>query len=342
MPSLKAWSDYKAITDRYGKEIYAVYRPNENRKATEQALAAFLDLLLEERGFMPPLSAAQAESDRIRASWFKNLLPPLDESRVLALLDSRRFVIVQGPPGTGKTHLATRILRDSYRGCGRTIQFHPNTTYETFIGGLAPAESKDALGFRFDPRPGFLIQAACEAKKLAPAKYLLHIDEINRADLGKILGEAIFLLEPDDPSRMINLAYDFGDPFHRDFYLPENLHILGTMNSSDRSIAILDVAVRRRFAFLTLMPQLSVVENFACKTMQEAFRELVAIFVEHAPDDAFTLMPGHSYFLEKDELKAKDRLRVSLVPLLEEYLSQGYVGGFAEPVRGYLQALAAS
>ena len=73
--------------------------------------------------------------------------------------------------------------------------------------------------------------------------------------------------------------------------------------------------------------------------MQNAFRELTSIFIEHATEDAFSLVPGHSYFLEMDESRAKQHLRVNLMPLLEEYLTQGYVSGFAEPIRGYLQAL---
>lgn len=73
--------------------------------------------------------------------------------------------------------------------------------------------------------------------------------------------------------------------------------------------------------------------------MQNAFKELVSIFVEHATDDAFPLVPGHSYFLESDEPRAKQSLQVNLAPLLEEYLAQGYVGGFSEPIRGYLQKL---
>ncbi len=339
MPAFSTWSEYKSITDRYGKEMYAVYCPTEDRKATEEALAAFLDLLFEERGFFP-IASCKAASDKIRAAWFQHLLPPLEEKRVLALLEDRRFAIVQGPPGTGKTRLAKNILDTAYSGRGKTIQFHPNTTYENFIGGLAPASTDDTIGFRFEPKPGYLMKAATEARKVAPAKYLLHIDEVNRADLGKILGEAIFLLEPKDSPRTIELAYDFGEPFHHQFSLPENLHILGTMNTSDRSIAILDVAVRRRFAFLTLMPQMSVVEEQACPRMLDEFREMVSIFVEHAPDEAFNLMPGHSYFLEKEEAKAKESLRVSLGSLLEEYLAQGYVGGFAEPIRGYLQKIA--
>ena len=71
--------------------------------------------------------------------------------------------------------------------------------------------------------------------------------------------------------------------------------------------------------------------------MQQAFKDLVSIFVEHATDDAFPLVPGHSYFLELDDVRAKESLKVNLAPLLEEYLAQGYVGGFSEPIRGYLQ-----
>jgi 5-methylcytosine-specific restriction enzyme B len=166
----------------------------------------------------------------------------------------------------------------------------------------------------------------------------LHIDEINRADLGKVLGEAIFLLESGDAeSRSLRLPYDFGSPFGRQFKLPGNLHIVGTMNSADRSIAIVDVAVRRRFAFVKLWPQLRVIEEFGCPFMAKAFVDLTSIFVEQATREGFDLVPGHSYFLERDESAARGRLKVTLGPLLEEYLAQGYVAGFSEPIRSYLQ-----
>jgi 5-methylcytosine-specific restriction protein B len=334
----KEWPAYKGVFDRYGKEMYALYCPTDNRAGTEAALTAFLDLLLEERGYQP-ISSAQASYQSIRAEWFNHLMPSIESSHVTDLLATRRYVIIQGPPGTGKTMMATELLRESYRGRGRTIQFHPNTAYENFIGGLAPTSTVADLGFRFTPVPGFLMEAAAQALQNPSSKYLLHIDEINRADLGKILGEAIFLLEPTDSDRKIELPYDFGEPFHRTLFLPRNLHILGTMNSADRSIAIVDVAVRRRFAFVSLWPRMSVVEQHGCATMQKAFRDLISIFIEHAAEDAFSLVPGHSYFLELDESRAKQSLRANLVPLLEEYLAQGYVGGFAEPIRGYLQEL---
>ena len=143
--------------------------------------------------------------------------------------------------------MALEILASDYASRGVSIQFHPNTTYENFVGGLAPTVTKGDVGFRFEPVKGALMKAAAEAEKLKPQPYLLHIDEINRADLSKVLGEAIFLLEySDEKPRTVTLPYDFGPPWQSELLIPPNLHILGTMNSADRSIAILDVAIRRR------------------------------------------------------------------------------------------------
>lgn len=160
------------------------------------------------------------------------------------------------------------------------------------------------------------------------------------ADLAKVLGEAIFPLKPYETGRTLVLPYDFDAPLHSQVTLPPNLHILGTMNSSDRSIAIVDIAVRQRFAFLKLWPQVAVVEEHGCELMQRAFQELLNIFVEYADDEALDMLPGHSYFLEKEPKQALTSLRVNLVPpLLEEYLNQGYVAAFADSIRAYLQWL---
>lgn len=137
----------------------------------------------------------------------------------------------------------------------------------------------------------------------------------------------------------MSLAHDFTDPIGSELRLPNNLHILGTMNSSDRSIAILDVAIRRRFAFIKLWPQTEVVQRLACSLMQQAFQELLSIFIEYASDDALNLMPGHAYFLEKDQGRAVQVLQTTLYPLLEEYLAQGYVSGFSEHILAYMQWL---
>ncbi len=335
----RQWSDYKAVFDRYGKVMYAIFKPNSDSELTRQALTAFLDLTFEERGYLVNANCRQ-DSEGIRAKWFGCLMPVVTREEVRKLLDSRRFVILQGPPGTGKTMMALDLLSDEYGGSGRSIQFHPNTTYENFIGGLAPKESGTQLGLHFEPKPGFLMESAKQAGNSHPNPYLLHIDEINRADLAKILGEAIYLFEAKSPQkRKIDLPHDFGEPFHTKLELPENLRVLGTMNSADRSIAIVDVAVRRRFAFVSLWPQMSVVEDHGCELMRNAFQRIVSVFIEHASEDAFPLVPGHSYFLEPDEAAAKESLKVNLGPLLEEYLAQGYVTGFAEQIRTYLQWL---
>jgi|SRR5579863_3449696 len=330
------FAHYSAAIARYGHVLYAIYAPGSDPLEMTQALTAFLDLMFEERG-VQPLARFRADADEIRRQWFCYLMPDVSNGQVAELLDERRYVILQGPPGTGKTHMARALVATEYKGRGRTIQFHANTTYENFVGGLAPRTSSEGLGFQFAPLKGFLTQAS-EAARNATGTYLLHIDEINRADLSKVLGEAIYLLEPDDlKERTIDLPYKFEPPTGNQLSLPDNLHILGTMNTSDRSLAIVDIAIRRRFAFTKLWPQISVVERNGCDLMVGAFQRLLSIFVDHATEDAMELVPGHSYFLEKDETRARRRLTTTLRPLLEDYLAQGYVSSFAEPIRSYIQ-----
>jgi 5-methylcytosine-specific restriction protein B len=337
------WPMYDRVFKRYGRVLYAIYRPTDNRQGTLSTLTAMLDILFQERGHTP-LKEFESDARAVESEWFQHLMPATTRDDVAGLLKTRRYVIIQGPPGTGKTRMAREMLDKDYGGTGQTIQFHPNTTYENFVGGLAPvlenSSNNGTLGFRFAPKPGFLMEAAARAYEDPARNYLLHIDEINRADLGKVLGEAIYLFEPDPESpRELSLAYDFGKPFFGELRLPNNLHVLGTMNSADRSIAILDVAVRRRFAFRSLWPSSAVIEEYGCELSQKAFRELVSTFIEHATDEALPLVPGHSYFLGRDEGLARKNLQTSLVPLLTEYLAQGYVSGFAEPIRAYLQWL---
>jgi 5-methylcytosine-specific restriction protein B len=336
---IKQFPQYARAFKKYGNVLYGFFAPSDDAASTLEAITAFLDLMFEERGKFP-LSSFARDSARIQQQWLECLMPNVNDADVVDLLQQRRYVILEGPPGTGKTRMAQELINKHYSGRGRTIQFHANSTYEDFVGGLAPEHDAGNLGFRFAPKKGHLITAAENAEKES-GNYLLHVDEINRADISKVLGEAIYLLEADEKNqREVTLPYDFGPPFGNRLRLPKNLHIIGTMNTADRSLAAIDVAIRRRFAFQKMWPQMSVVaEQAACGAMQKAFRALVSIFVEHSNDESFDLMPGHSYFLETDESKARRRLQVTLKPLIQEYLAQGYVASFAEPLRSYLQQI---
>jgi len=313
---------FEKALSRYGHEIYslALVPADGDIDVVRRVVTAYLDLYAYERGW-ETLAAHRSERDSFLEMLRKDLFPEVNAGLVFERLKARHFVILQGPPGTGKTRLANEVLERQFGGRGFTIQFHPAVTYEDFVVGLEPdTAAGDAL--RFLVRPGWLVDA-CEQARDEP--FLLVVDEINRADLGKILGEAIYLFEPGEIGRRtVTLAH----PVHgsRSISMPTNLYVLGTMNTADRSIAHVDLAIRRRFTFITMMPERGPVASQGFALATDFYDRICDVFIEHAPAEALDLLPGHSYFLADSEEELRKRMRFELVPLLDDYLREGYLG----------------
>ncbi len=322
---------FERVFARYGRELYCVAHisPSERPSIVREVVSAFLDLYSYERGW-EVMAAFRTERDSFLEELRQDLFPRVTAESVHERLMARHFVILQGPPGTGKTRLTGEIRDRYFAGRGLTIQFHPAVTYEDFVVGLSPDIAKEE-SLKFRVRPGSLIEACLRSEE---EPFLLVIDEINRADLGKILGEAIYLFEPGEVGkRTVTLTHPVNGS--NQLSLPNNLYVLGTMNTADRSIASVDLAIRRRFTFITMMPDGSVIDAQGLPLATKFYGRVMDVFVEHAPDDAMNLLPGHSYFLANDEEELKKRLRFELLPLLDEYLREGYLG----PATTELQAV---
>jgi 5-methylcytosine-specific restriction enzyme B len=267
------------------------------------------------------MATYRPERDQLLGQLRRDLFPVITSEAVFQMLEERHFVVLQGPPGTGKTRMAQEVREKHFAGKGMTIQFHPAVTYEDFVVGLSP-DISTGTSLRFSVRPGWLLQACQQSTE---GRFIIVIDEINRADLGKILGEAIYLFEPDEVGkRTVELAHPVNGVTN--FSTPENLYVLGTMNTADRSIAPVDLAIRRRFSFITMMPDREVVATQGLELATNFYDRICDVFVEHAPEDALDLLPGHSYFLANNEDELRRRLRYELLPLLDEYLRMGYLG----------------
>lgn len=330
-----ALPQWESAFDRYGAFIYACSKvgPEMDVQTARRIVAAFLDVYAHERNWHR-MARYAGEIDTylagLHADIFRN--PSIEE--VSALLMERRFVVLQGSPGTGKTRMSDLIHGGPlFEGRGPTVQFHPAVTYEDFVVGLAPEPGGEGLRFRV--RAGSLLQAVEAAQQCSGRPVLLQIDEVNRGDLGKVLGEAIYLFEPrevggDRPRRVV-LPHPWNGSMSLE--LPANLYVLGSMNTADRSIAGLDLAVRRRFAFLTLHPDRSALDGQAPESALEIFDRLTHTFVEHASDEALMLLPGHAYYLAATEAELRRRVRYELLPLLDEYLAAGLLGGASLEVR---------
>ena len=272
----------------------------------EDALLAPLDL------WTPPNIEALA----------KELLWETGELRkIIDGLKDKGQVIFQGPPGTGKTFAAKRIAewcRD-YGGDFQMVQFHPSYSYEDFVEGFRPTLSKGGQA-GFELREGPLRRMASEAEASPHAVFVLVIDEINRGNVAKVLGELYFLLEYRDEDMTLQYSAEA-------FRLPRNLWFIGTMNTTDRSIALVDAALRRRFYFFGFFPDEPPVKGLLSRWLADSNPQLkwVADLVDLANGklEDRQLGIGPSHFMKNDPPLNEDRVRFiwerAVMPYIEEH-----------------------
>jgi Cdc6-like AAA superfamily ATPase len=198
------------------------------------------------------------------------------------------------------------------------IQFHPAYSYEDFVRGIV-AETTESGNVSYQVENKILADFAQKATDNPNGNYVLIIDEINRANLPSVLGELIYALEYRNET--VTSMYEYEG--EREIALPKNLFIIGTMNTADRSVGHIDYAIRRRFAFVDILPDENVIQNPTAKNL---FNEIKALFGNEflSPDfKAKDVMIGHSYFIVKDEDELKIKLEFEIKPILREYLKDG-------------------
>lgn len=240
------------------------------------------------------------------------------------LLRERRQLIFYGPPGTGKTYISQEIARHlTDKANVKLVQFHPAYSYEDFFEGFRPqGESGGQIGFTLKAGP--LRSLVDKAADNPDAAYVLIIDEINRGNLPKIFGELYFLLEYRDQAIDLMYSSDSSEPFS----LPKNIFVIGTMNTADRSIALVDAALRRRFAFLPLHPSEEPTRGILrswllAKGHSTALADLHDELNSRITDADFKI--GPSYFMRERIVndptdKALELMwRTDILPLLEEH-----------------------
>ena len=279
-------------------------------------------------------------------------------------LAARLCVVLQGQPGTGKTYTALRLVERLAAGGGldkeRTqwsslvadakgdiegalaaseglplvwelVQMHPGYAYEDFVRGMATAEGS---GIHFAPKDRIVLELARVAKANKDRPVLLVMDEINRCSLSSVLGELILALEPDKRNTTIRLQY--GDSVQ----IPPNLWFLGTMNTADRSIALVDYAIRRRFRFIDIEPDVKALASFYRSDTSVEYQK--AADAMNSINDAIArphLRVGPAYFMEPPgenwPVRMADRLTYEVLPLLREYVRED--GSAVKSVEGGLE-----
>ena len=257
-------------------------------------------------------------------------LPEEEYGALMNLLEDRKNIILQGAPGVGKTFMARRLAY-ALLGCKdndhvQFVQFHQSYTYEDFVAGYKPTEDG------FELKAGPFYDFCGKARKDPARPYVFIIDEINRGNISKIFGELLMLIETDKRGQEIQLLHS-SQAIGPMFSVPANVYIIGMMNTADRSLAMIDYALRRRFAFYQLKPAfdepafLKHVKSFRNELFNELLDKVKMLNVDIRNDstlgEGFEI--GHSYFCleyarcQFDEKWKKSLTEYTLIPLIKEY-----------------------
>jgi 5-methylcytosine-specific restriction protein B len=298
-----------------------------------QALKKFVTVLPDEPPLpVPPTVRESFSLDQALDGLF---MPRPEFERALGIWRAKKNLILQGAPGVGKSFVAKRLAyalmgyRDPSRV--RAVQFHQSYSYEDFVQGYRP----DGNG-SFVLKAGLFLEFCERALSDPNEKYVFIIDEINRGNLSKILGELMLLIEPDKRSSDWATKLAYAQSAEERFYVPPNIYLLGMMNTADRSLSMVDYALRRRFAFVTLRPEYTSGEFRNELAAGGALSELIdriinrmgALNAEIA-DDKTNLGPGfcvgHSFFasiadgVTPDNAWYRQIIETEIGPLLGEY-----------------------